>query len=141
MSQKTFYTNLISLKLPEMKAISSEIYNKGLIRKEKKDKIRLVDNNSLISHIFVRRKKFGRGNSIKLLKTTLQHRRDHYYTADFLLATSKIHLNNPANNFLQKLKNLRRKKRTINILNNHKFNLLLKSKRNILANKRSKIKS
>lgn len=36
MSQKTFYTNLTSLKLPEIKTISTKIHNKGLIRKEKK---------------------------------------------------------------------------------------------------------
>ena len=57
MSQKTFYTHLNNLVLPEMKTVSTKIYNKGLIRKEKENKIRLVDNNSIISHIFVRRKK------------------------------------------------------------------------------------
>jgi len=115
MSQKTFYTNLTSLKLPEIKTISTKIHNKGLIRKEKKNKIRLVDNNSVISHIFVRKKQFARGNSLKLLKVRLQHRRDDFYTGNFLLATSKMNLKSAATNFLQKLENLRRRKKEISV--------------------------
>jgi hypothetical protein len=115
MAQKTFYTNLINLKLPEIKTVSAEISNKGLIRKKRKNKIRLVDNNSIISHIFVRREKHVRGNFIKLLKTRLQHRRDDFYTGNFILATSKINYKNPANNLLQKLKLLRRDKKKENL--------------------------
>ena len=118
MSQKTFYTNLTSLKLPEIKTISTKIHNKGLIRKEKKNKIRLVDNNSVISHIFVRKEQFARGNSLKLLKVRLQHRRDDFYTGNFLLATSKMNLKSAATNFLQKLENLRRRKKEISVPRN-----------------------
>lgn len=115
MSQKTFYTNLTSLKLPEIKTISAEIYNKGLIRKEKKNKIRLVDNNSIISHIFVRKERFVRGSSLKLFKARLQHRRDDFYTGNFLLATPKIHFKTAATDLLQKLENLRRRKKEVSV--------------------------
>ena len=111
MVQKTFYINLTNLKLPEIKTVSAEISNKGLIRKKRKNKIRLVDNNSVISHIYVRREKHVRGNFIKLLKTKLQHRRDDFYAGNVILATSKINYKNPANNLLQKLKLLRRNKK------------------------------
>lgn len=115
MSQKTFYTHLNNLVLPEMKTVSTKIYNKGLIRKEKENKIRLVDNNSIISHIFVRRKKLVRGSSLKLFKTRLQHRRDDFYTGDFLLATTKIRFKNAAPDLLQKLQNMRRRKKVISV--------------------------
>jgi hypothetical protein len=115
MSQKTFYTHLNNLELPEMKTVSTKIYNKGLVRKEKENKIRLVDNNSIISNIFVRRKKFVRGSSLKLFKTRLQHRRDDFYTGNFLLATAKIRFKNAAPDLLQKLQNMRRRKKVISV--------------------------
>lgn len=115
MSQKTFYTHLSDLKLPEIKTISTKIHNKGLIRKERENKIRLIDNNSIISHIFVRRKKLVRGSSLKLFKAKLQHRRDDFYTGNFLLATSKIRLKNAASNFLQKLQNMRRREKVASV--------------------------
>ncbi len=98
-----------------MKTVSTKIYNKGLVRKEKENKIRLVDNNSIISNIFVRRKKFVRGSSLKLFKTRLQHRRDDFYTGNFLLATAKIRFKNAAPDLLQKLQNMRRRKKVISV--------------------------
>lgn len=141
MSQKTFYTNLSNLKLPEIKTISTstEIYNKGLIRKEKKNRIRLVDNNSIISHMFVRRKKLVRGNSLKIFKARLQHRRDDFYTGNFLIATSKIRFKNAPTDFLQKLQNMRQTEKVVSVPHTEFSRLQLVKKNKAIARIKSQI--
>lgn len=106
MAQKTFYTNLRNHNIPETKGISAKFYGKGLIRKVKKNSISLIDNNSTISHVYVKKQNSTRGNSIQLLLTKLQHKRNKVYTGNFLLASSKIKVDSPAINFLKKLEGL-----------------------------------
>lgn len=77
MTKKTFYRNLKERKLNALKAVNKEILNKSYVRGFFKEdhKIKLIDNFSSVSDIFLKKenyKKYRIGTSIKTKSTVLK---------------------------------------------------------------------
>lgn len=78
MTKKTFYWNLKERKFNDLKAVNKEILNKSYVRGflEEDKKIKLIDNFSNISDLFLRKensKKYKIGSSIKTKSMVLKN--------------------------------------------------------------------